>query len=85
MKPGKANGGFDRCPHFSRAAFRQPSRLEGANAVDADAKGFFSGDLPFHFSPSDPLITAGKFPEACFEFVIPSKEGIHIGCPLSRA
>jgi hypothetical protein len=32
-----------------------------------------------------PLITAGKFPEACFEFVIPSQEGIHDGCPFSRA
>jgi hypothetical protein len=25
------------------------------------------------------LITPGELPEACFEFVIPSKEGIHAG------
>jgi hypothetical protein len=72
-------------PIFSVATFQQPSRIEWVKTVDADAKGFFSGDLPFHFLPSNPLITAGKFPEACFEFVIPSKEGIHNGCPLSWA
>jgi len=26
-----------------------------------------------------------QFPEACFEFVIPSNEGIQDGCPFSRA
>jgi hypothetical protein len=41
-------------------------------------KGRVKWALPF-------LITVGKFPEACLEFVIPSKEGIQTGCPLSRA
>jgi hypothetical protein len=38
--------------------------------------------LFFIFPPSlliGYLITPGELPEACFEFVIPSKEGIHAG------
>jgi hypothetical protein len=47
-------------PIFSGATFQQPSQPEWVNSVDADAKGFFAGDLPFHFLPSNPLMQSRK-------------------------